>query len=88
MTEQAPPPPVQPGALWTIAELGAFLKRSRRSISGDLAMGRIPCVRLPSGLPRFRPSDITLWLDLGCPSAKEFETRKVALGLTTIRSRA
>ena len=76
--------PEEPLALLTIADLAAYLRRSRRSIGADLSAGRIPVIRIPpAGLPRFRREDIDLWLAWGCPPAEEFWKRKTAL----VRSR-
>ncbi len=80
MTEIPTRPPAlheAPLALLTIADLAAYLRRSRRSIGSDLSAGRIPVIRIPpAGLPRFRREDIDLWLAWGCPPAAEFRSRK------------
>ena len=66
----------RPDGLWTAKELAAFLKVSRRKVFSDLSRGVIPCIRLPNHDPRFRPADIDLWLDWGCPKPEEFTRRK------------
>ena len=62
--------------LWTVAEVAEFLRVSRRKVFSDLSRGAIPCLRLPNRHPRFRPGDIQLWLELGCPPADEFLEKK------------
>ena len=41
--------------------------------------GKIPRpLRLSKGTTRWRRSDIELWVELGCPHRKEFESMKVS----------
>jgi predicted DNA-binding transcriptional regulator AlpA len=40
------------------------------------AAGKLPApIRLSAGAVRWRRSDIELWIELDCPSQKEFEPR-------------
>lgn len=64
------------GALWTVKECAAFLRRSPRWVWSALTYqpteaGSIPHVRIGAS-PRFFPDDIAAWVRAGCPPAATF----------------
>lgn len=64
--------------LLTVKRLERITGRDERSIWRDNDAGRLPApVRICRSV-RWRKSDILRWIELGCPSRKEFEARKEA----------
>jgi predicted DNA-binding transcriptional regulator AlpA len=56
-----------------IEDLAAVLARSVASLHRDDAAGRLPAPLRIGGSKRWRVSDITEWVELGCPSRADFE---------------
>jgi excisionase family DNA binding protein len=52
--------PVEP--LWTVADVAAFLKTSKKWVYHHASTGRLPCVHV-GGLRRFEPAAIRAWVD-------------------------
>lgn len=74
--------------LMTVEELARFAKLSLSKIYHDVEAGRIPVRRWGRKQPgkkpilRFKKSEILLWLDLGCPNARDFSEKLENLTLT------
>jgi len=64
--------------LWDVDDVAVYLKRSRRWVRGEIAAGRIPCVRLRRA-PRFDPATVRDWVLVGCPPVATFnEWQRIA----------
>lgn len=62
--------------LLTASEVGKILGLSKRQVFRLSASARIVRPLKIVGSTRFRQSDIDLWIALGCPDRKTFETVK------------
>jgi predicted DNA-binding transcriptional regulator AlpA len=56
-----------------IGDLSLMLRRSIPSLHRDDAAGRLPAALRIGGSKRWRASDITEWVELGCPTRPDFE---------------
>jgi predicted DNA-binding transcriptional regulator AlpA len=66
---------VTPPLLLDIKALAVLLARSVPSLHRDDAAGRLPAAVRIGGSKRWRHSDITAWVEMGCPDRAEFEAR-------------
>lgn len=62
--------------LLDINALSVALSRSVASLHRDDGAGRLPVALRIGGSKRWRASDISLWVEMGCPSRAEFEARR------------
>ena len=64
--------------LLTAQAFGEMLSLSKRQIFRLNSCGKIPAPMRIGGSIRWANSTIESWIDMGCPSRKEFEARKEA----------
>ena len=65
--------------LLTAQAVGERLSLSKRAVFRMRSAGSIVApLKVGQGAVRWRESDIEKWIELGCPSQKQFEARKEA----------
>ena len=70
--------------LLTAEMVGEMLSLSKRAIFRMKAAGLIcPCIKVGQGAIRWRASDVEQWIQWGCCSMQEFNTRKGELECDT-----